>query len=85
MSSAAEVLVVILSIFLALFLLLGVILAIYLIKLTKEIREVTKSAERTVGSVETFISSVTKVASPIFIAEIIAKAFKKSKKESEDK
>lgn len=83
MSSAAEILVVILSIFLAFFLALGIILAIYLIKLTREIREVTQSAGRTVGHLEAAVAGVTKIAHPLFLLELVtkyAKRFKKSKR-----
>ena len=84
MSSAAEILVIILSVFLAIFLILGGILAIYLIKLTREIREVTRSAERTASNIETLISGATKIASPIFFAEMVTRFAKKFKKEKGD-
>jgi len=80
MSPAAEILVIILSVFLAIFLLLGIILSIYLIKLTRDIRDVTRSAGRTVGSIEAAVSSVAKVTSPLFIAEIVGRYIKKFKK-----
>ena len=85
MSSAAEILVVILSIFLAFFLILGIILIIYLIKLTHQIREVTKSAERTVSSIETMVNGASKIISPIFVAEMLNRFIKKFKKEKGDK
>lgn len=84
MSPAAEILVIILSIFLFIFLLVGIILTVYLINLTRKIRKITNSAERTVDNIETAVSGATKFISPIFIAEMIAriiKKFKKSKKE----
>lgn len=84
MSSAAEVLVVILSIFLAFFLILGIILTIYLIKLTQQIRNITSSAERTAGNIESVVAGVSRAVSPMFMAEMInkfIKSFKKSKKE----
>ena len=82
MSSAAEVLVVILSIFLAFFLILGIILTAYLIALTRRIRDITKSAERTAGNIETVVSGISKVASPVFIAEMIGKYIKSFNKNS---
>lgn len=85
MSPAAEILVVILSIFLALFLLLGITLTVYLIILTRQIRNVTKSAERTVQNFESAVSGFTKVVSPIFIAELIKKYIKKFKKGNKEK
>ena len=83
MGPSAEILVVILSVFLAIFLIVGTILAIYLIVLTHQIRKVTKSAERTVEDFGSVVSKVSKVVQPIFIAETInsfIKKFKKKKK-----
>lgn len=77
MSPASEILVIILSIFLAVFLLLGIILSVYLIKLTHDIRAVTKSAGRTVSHIESAVSGVTKLTSPLFFAEIIRRYVKK--------
>ena len=85
MNSAAEVLVVILSIFLALFLILGITLTIYLINLTRQIRKVTNAAERTVGNLESVESKFSKVISPIFVAEMVTKFIRKIKKEKRDK
>lgn len=86
MSPAAEILVIILSVVLAVFLILGIVLSIYLIKLTRDIRSVTRSAGRTVDHIESAVSGVTKLTSPIFIAEMInryIKKFTKKKKKGE--
>lgn len=80
MSPAAEILVIILSVFLALFLVLGIILSIYLIKLTREIRSITVSAGRTVNNIESAVAGVTKLTSPLFMAEMIRRYIKKFKK-----
>lgn len=85
MNSAAEVLVVILSVFLGLFLILAITLTIYLINLTRQIRKVTNAAERTVGNLESVISGITKVISPMVVAEMITKFVKKIKKSKGDK
>ena len=85
MNSSAEILVIILSVFLALFLVFGIILTFYLINLTRLIRKVTKSAERTVGNLESVVSGFTKVMSPIFVAEMVSKFIKKVKKNRKDK
>jgi hypothetical protein len=85
MNIAAEILVVILSIFLAIFLILGTILTIYLISLTRQIRKITTSAERTVGNFESIVSRFTKVTSPLFVVETISRFFKKIKKDKEEK
>ncbi len=86
MSPSAEILVVILSVSLAIFLIVGTILAIYLIVLTRQIRKVTKSAERTVEDFGSVVSKVSRVVQPIFIAETVnsfMKKFKKKKKGEE--
>jgi 1,4-dihydroxy-2-naphthoate octaprenyltransferase len=83
MSPAAEVLVIILSVVLTIFLIVGMVLIIYLIVLTRQIRKVTKSAERTVEDFGSVVSKVSKVVQPIFVAETInsfMKKFKKKKK-----
>ncbi len=79
MSPAAEILVVILSIFLAFFLALGITLAIYLIKLTRDIREVTKSAGRTVSHLEAAVGGMSKLAQPLFLLELATKFMKRFK------
>lgn len=81
MSPAAEILVIILSIFLAFFLALGIALIIYLIVLTRQIRKVTKSAERTVENLGSVVTGFTRVISPLFVAEMVSKFIKKIKKD----
>jgi len=85
MSASAEILVVILSIFLAFFLLLGIVLTIYLIDLTRQIREVTKTAGRTVANIESVVDRVVRLTSPVLFAEIIKNFIKKIKKDKEEK
>jgi uncharacterized protein YoxC len=85
MNSASEILVIILSVFLAFFLVLGIVLAIYLIRLTRQIRDVTKSAEHTIGSIGSFVDGVARFTSPMFFAEMIKRCFKKTKKDKEEK
>jgi len=85
MSAAAEILVIILSVFLAVFLILGIALIIYLIVLTRRIRKVTKSAERTAEGLESVVSGFSRVMTPIFVAEMVTKLFKKIKKTKGDK
>lgn len=80
MNGAAEILVIILSIFLAIFLALGIALTIYLIKLTRDIRSITRSAGRTVDHIESAVSGVVKLTSPMFIIDIINRYIKKFNK-----
>jgi len=78
MSSAAEILVIILSVFLAIFLLLGIILLIYLIRLSAEIRRITEAARRTVDSIESAVVGVSRFASPMMVAELVGKYIKRA-------
>jgi uncharacterized protein YoxC len=73
----AQVLVIILSIFLAIFLLLAIILVVMLLRVTKQIKAVTSSAQRTAENIETAVSGITKVTSPIFLMGLLTKQFKK--------
>lgn len=85
MSSAAEILVIILSSFLGLFLLLAIILTIYLILLTRQIRRVTQSAERTAHHIESTVSGISKITSPLFVAGIVGRYIKKFTKSNKSK
>ncbi|MCD8561619.1 hypothetical protein LRY29_00915 [Candidatus Saccharibacteria bacterium] len=82
MSSAAEILVIIVSSVLSIFLVVAIILGIYLIKLTAEIRRLTKTAQNTVDHIDSAVVGVSRITSPIFFAEVIRKYIKKfTKKE----
>ena len=82
MSSAAEILVIILAVVLSVFLIVGIILIIYLIRLSAEIRRIAKTAQQAVSSVESVVTGAAKLTSPMFIAEIIGKYIKKFTKTS---
>ena len=77
MSTAAEILVIIVSSVLSIFLIISIILGIYLIKLTAEIRRLAKTAQSTVDHIDTAVTGVSKLASPIFVAELVGKYIKK--------
>ncbi len=77
MSSAAEILVIIVSSVLSLFLVVAIILGIYLIKLTAEIRRLAKTAQSTVDHIDTAVSGVSKLVSPMFVASLVGKYIKK--------
>jgi cobalamin biosynthesis protein CobD/CbiB len=77
MDQAAEILVVIVSSVLSIFLIIAIILGIYLIKLTTEIRKLTKSAKDTVSHIDSAVVGVSKLSSPLFIAEIVNRYIKK--------
>jgi uncharacterized protein YoxC len=77
MSSAAEVLVIILAVVLSVFLIVGIILTIYLIRLSAEIRRIAESAQKTVDHIESAVSGVSRIASPMFVAELVGRYIKK--------
>jgi len=77
MSTAAEILVIILSVFLAIFLVLGIILLIYLIRLSAEIRRITEAARRTMDSVESAVVGVSRFVSPTILAATFQKQIMK--------
>jgi len=77
MDQAAEILVIIVSSVLSIFLIVAIILGIYLIKLTAEIRRLAKSAQDTVSHIETAVVGVSRLTSPLFIAEMVNRYIKK--------
>jgi uncharacterized membrane-anchored protein YhcB (DUF1043 family) len=80
MSSAAEILVIIVSVVLCIFLIVGIIIGVYLIRLSAQIRKIAKSAEQTVSSIGGAVSRFTKFTSPVFMAEMIKQMFKQDSK-----
>lgn len=78
--SASEILVIILSVFLALFLLLAIILTVLLIKVTKQIRSVTATAQSAAEKLNALAGTVTKVTSPAILAKMALDQIKKFKK-----
>lgn len=85
MDQAAEILVIIVSGTLFIFLVVGIILAIYLIRLTAEIRRVAKSAQNTVSHIENTVVNVTRITSPLYVAELVKKYVDKFKSSKGDK
>lgn len=77
MDQAAEILVIIVSSVLSVFLIVAIILGIYLIKLTAEIRRLAKSAGDTVSHIDSAVVGVSRLTSPIFIAEMVNRYIKK--------
>lgn len=79
MSDAAEILVIIISIFLAFFLVIAIVLTIMLIKVMRQIRTVTSSAKGIVDNLNSVTSNVSKMVSPAIIAKVAMAAMKKFK------
>lgn len=80
MSNAAEILVIILSVFLAVFLILPIVLTILLIKVTRQIKQVTSSAQNAVENVNQFAMNMTKFSSPALIGKFVFDQIKKFQK-----
>jgi hypothetical protein len=79
----AQVLVIILSTFLAIFLVLAIILTVIVIRITKQIKEITGSVQRTTNNVEKAVVGFTNVTSPVYLVKTLnkyIKQYKKSKK-----
>lgn len=80
MSAAAEILVIIVSVVLCIFLLVSIVLAVYLIRVSAEIRRIAKSAGETVNTIGSAVSGIAKVTSPMFVAEMVSRFIKKMSK-----
>lgn len=76
----AQILVIILGVVLAIFLALAIALVVLLIKVTRQIKSVTASAQRTAEHFEHAVSGVGKVTSPLMIMKAIISRVNKSKK-----
>ena len=76
----AQILVIILSVFLAMFLLLAIALMVMLIRLTKQIKNVTSVAERTAIKLETVASNAAMATSPVALVKIIKVLFNRFRK-----
>ena len=77
MDSAAEILIIILSVVLSVFLIVGIILVIYLIRLSAEIRRIAQSAQKTVDHIESTVGDISRFASPVILGQMIGNAIKK--------
>lgn len=67
----AEILVYILAAALALFLILALVLVMLLIKITRQIKDITTTAQKTVNSVEKMAANVSAVTTPAGFARMI--------------
>jgi uncharacterized protein YoxC len=75
----AQILVIILAIFLAIFLALAVALLVLLIKLTKQIKSIAGSAQKTVDDIEKAIAGVGSLTSPVLLFRSVLNQIKKFK------
>lgn len=81
----AQILVIILAIVLAVFLLLGVILAVLLIRVTRQIKSVTNSAQRTVEHIEHAVADVSRVTRPLLLFQSIKGFIKRKGKKKRER
>ncbi|MDB5162875.1 MAG: hypothetical protein JWO54_10 [Candidatus Saccharibacteria bacterium] len=75
--NASEILLIVVSSILSIFLIVAIILGIYLVKLTAEIRRVAKSAQSTVDHLGSAVNGLSRLSSPLFVAELVSKYIKK--------
>jgi len=75
----AQILVIILSLCLVAFLGLGIFLIVMLIRVTQQIKTITKSAERTAGHIEQAITSFGSAKAAAYAGRKIFDLFKKKK------
>jgi cell shape-determining protein MreC len=76
----AQILVIILAIFLGLLVLSGVVLVIVFIRLTHQIKDVANNAERAAKNIENAVHSFSQTTSPLVAVRMIIKRLKKRKK-----
>lgn len=86
---ASSVLVGILAAMLALFLILAIVLVIYLLRIARQIQNVTSSAERAAASFENIMSSIQKAVAPAVLSKFVIEQIqrftdKRSRDKSED-
>lgn len=80
----AQVLVIILSVFLAIFLLLAIVLLVMLITVTRQIKNVTQSAQRTVEHMEEVVAGAAKFSTPLALIRTIMKYASKRKRKQKE-
>lgn len=65
MNTAAEILVIIVSVVLSLFLIVAIVLLLQVLRLVKDLREVAARAERVIDSAESITNIFRKSAGPV--------------------
>ena len=85
MSSAAEILVVFLSVALAIFITLGIITFVLVIRVTRQIGDVAEKMQNITASIDRKSGSAGQVTSPIIIGKTIFDIFNKFKTKKEKK
>ena len=87
--TAAEILVIILSIALAVFLVLGIVLTVYLIIIAKKIKRIADTAEQGVNGFVGMVANLQRMVAPAMVTrvftEIIDRFTNNRKDKKEDK
>lgn len=81
---AMQILVIILATFLALFLLLSIALVVLLIKVTRQIKSVTTTAQSAAEKFSSVADTMSKVTSPALVAKYAMSYFNKAKKKKKE-
>jgi len=76
----AQILVVILAIVLAIFLILAIALVVVLLKITKQIKSIAATAERTVQQFEKSATNISKFSSPMMLLRLAKSKLNKRSK-----
>lgn len=77
---AMQILVIILSVFLAIFLLLAIGLTVLLIKVTRQIKTVTTTAQSAADKLNSVAGNVSRLTTPALMAKYVMKYLNKLKK-----
>lgn len=80
MDSGADILVIILSVALAVFLILAIALMILLLRISRQIKHITDSAERTINSAENTMSKIGRFTSPALAGKMVMGLVTKQRK-----
>lgn len=82
----AQLLVIMLAVLFAIFLVVAIALAVMLLKVSRQIKSATASAERTVHALEGSVKSFNKTALPLMMTKtIVNQVMKRSKKRDDTK
>ena len=75
----AQVLVIILAVALAVFLVSAIVLVGLLIKISRQIKTITGSAERAASNIENTVTNVSRMTSPVYVVKLVTSFLKQSK------
>ena len=79
----AQILVIMLAVLFAVFLVVAIAVALLLLKLTRQIKSATSSAERTMRALEGSVGAFNKAALPLMVTKGIINKLTKHSKEKE--